>query len=460
MVIGAKEVQHDVAPGRTLSPVQKKWSKASIMNTSEFLNVNNAWLVKLGQLLKFPSKGFGLESVEKTKIAWLVKLRWAALSFFSVLVLPGLAFGFLNRESVSFYLGVLGVLLIFNLLTQALVDGWESRWGPLTICAQLTFDLLALFSLLSSSGGFQNPLVSLFLLNVSLGGLLISGRLAWPFLVLTHSAVLILQLQFFSKQGFLPGTWATVILFHLLIGAFWLVMRSLGTYLEEQSHREAKSLVIFERQDRLRAVGALASGFSHEFASPLNAIKIRLERLQRRQGDSEDLKQALGAIESCERVIKNMNSSQLDSRDLHYRQIRLDRFLSDVVDSWREGHPAARVNVQTLAAVRAWVPPINFSQVVLNLLDNAFDSAPEREIEVVLKKSGEGDLVLEVSDLGQGFSSFILERHGEPFLTTKKQGTGLGLYVVELFAQSLGGKLHLENKPGGGALVRLTWPLC
>lgn len=55
-------------------------------------------------------------------------------------------------------------------------------------------------------------------------------------------------------------------------------------------------------------------------------------------------------------------------------------------------------------------------------------------------------------------TKFRLSRQGEPFVTTKENGTGLGLYVSEIFAQSLGGKLTLANTRAG-AVVNLSWPL-
>ncbi|NJL24497.1 MAG: hypothetical protein HC902_04570 [Calothrix sp. SM1_5_4] len=65
---------------------------------------------------------------------------------------------------------------------------------------------------------------------------------------------------------------------------------------------------------------------------------------------------------------------------------------------------------------------------------------------------------LSVSDSGPGIPDGVLRRQGEPFVTTKPHGTGLGLYVSELFAHSLGGRLELHNPNSGGASVTLFWP--
>jgi two-component system sensor histidine kinase RegB len=207
----------------------------------------------------------------------------------------------------------------------------------------------------------------------------------------------------------------------------------------------------------LRAIGALSAGFSHEFASPLNVAKLRVARALK-QNSNEDLEEALTAIESCEQVIRQMNSSQLDSRDHHFKLIDLKALTQDVVDSWKEMYPKAHLRVEIDVERKTEVPPINYAQILLNLLDNALEANPNGDILLKLKETNE-QIELEVRDEGPGFQALVLEKFGEPFVTTKKNGTGLGLYVTQLFAQSLGGNLRIDNHLDKGAVVQLTWPL-
>ncbi|MBX3022951.1 MAG: HAMP domain-containing histidine kinase [Bdellovibrionales bacterium] len=407
-------------------------------------------------LFVFPSKN-GVS--EKAKLLWLVKLRWVAITLILILCGPALVFGALTRETAPWYLAILGVLILFNLLSQLVIAESKRPIGPVIICYQLAFDLLILAGLLSATGGFANPFVILFLLNASLGGVLIPGRLSWPFLVLTHVLIGMLQFQVvLASQGVVTSPLiATFIVFHLMAFSFWLVMRSLGSYLERQSEQQRQAQITLERQDRLRSIGALAAGFSHEFASPLNVAKIRLERLKRHLGASEDTDEALNAILVCQNIIHRMNDSQMDSRDFHFKNVVVGDLLKDIVDSWSEDKEIKpRLDIEHL--ITASIPPVNFSQVVINLLDNAFDANPSGQIRIELKKVGH-ETCLSVADDGPGFPASVLRQKGEPFVTTKKNGTGLGLYVSELFAQSLGGHLETRNRPEGGATVRMSWLL-
>ncbi len=409
--------------------------------------------------LKFPN----LQSdSELSKVIWLVRLRWIALSFFFFLTGPALAMGILTRATVLMFVGIIGFLFSFNLVTQAIFIRPGKKISPYFIFFQLVLDLFVLSGLLIVSGGFANPFVAMFLLNASLGGILISGGLAWVFLLLAHGLLGILQWLFVHSNGFEiePMLLAYILVAHMLIFSFWIVMRSLGSHLEKQSELQGHARLHLERQDRLRALGSLAAGFSHEFASPLNSAKIRLERLKR-LGISheavEDLDEALASVRACEQVIQQMNSSQLDARDFHLKSVRIRELLLDIIESWKDEHSTADLQVEFLSEETLRVPPINLAQVVLNLLDNAYEASPEGRIRIRFERVG-SRYELQVEDGGNGFPATVLERLGEPFVTTKENGTGLGLYVSQLFSQSFGGDLKLYNPPDGGARVILSWP--
>jgi len=397
-------------------------------------------------------------SSERAKLLWLTKLRWLAIALFSSLAVPGLVFGSLRRETVPVYLGILGIIFVVNLFTQLFLKNERWHVSPLLNFVQLTFDLSMLASLLFITGCFANPFVALFLLHAALGAILIRGRLSEFYLILTHLFVGILQLRLLQERqvGLPSSLGATFLVYHFLLFSFWLVMRSLGFYLETQRARQNKQQLLLERQDRLRALGALTAGFSHEFASPLQTAKLRLERLRRKE-QSEDIEEALAAIHSCEGVLHQMNSSQLDSRSFQFKSLVISDLLRDITENWQETHPGAQIRIEAEPEIEGHIPPLNFAQVVLNLLDNAYAAAPTGEIVVTFARE-QKLFRLSIQDQGPGVPGSILEKLGEPFITTKPHGSGLGLYVSQLFAQSLGGDLKVHNRTGSGATVTLEWP--
>ncbi len=403
-------------------------------------------------------------TIETAKLLWLTRLRWLAIFIFTILAVPGYELGYLTRDSVTTYLGLVSILFVFNLISHLTVSVSREATSPLWLCLHLSFDLLALTSLLALTGGPESPLMPIFLLNVVLGGLLISKNLSWSFLALAHGLLALLQVQnLFRYQSSLDqkliGSYLAA---HILLEIFFIVTRSLGAYIEKQYSLQSQARLALERHDRLRAVGALAAGFSHEFSSPLTTAKIRLERMSR-TAPSEDTTEALLAVEACETVVKQMNSSQLDNRDHLYKSIIVSDLIADVVDSWSEIHPHVQITRQFLDRSQQRVPPLNLAQVVLNLLDNAYEANPNTPIVVTTERLGD-EFALSVVDQGPGFDLATLARLGEPFNTSKPQGTGLGLYISKLFSESLGGKLLIEpsqepNESPRGSRVSLFWPL-
>lgn len=406
------------------------------------------------------------QDFEYAKLLWLFRLRCLAIFLFFFMSIPSFFYGPLNYISFVVYLGILAFLVLFNVLTYFVFIRNKNSISPIVLPLQMAVDLSVLSSLLFFTGGFENPFVALFLLHSVLGALLIRDKFSWPFILLCHSFVIALQIQYAYRHSFeySDKLFVLFLMGHIMLFGVWLVMRSLGQFLEVQFEGIAQARIRIEKQDRLRSIGALAAGFSHEFASPLNAAKLRLDRLQDLLSTPpanakilENINEAQKSILACEAVIHSMNSSQLDIRSHALKKIRILEFLHDVVDSWKEAFPNIEVKLDIQTDAEVYFSAINFAQVLFNLLDNAYEARPSGSIE--LKFMVENQMAyLYVKDNGPGFLKMVLDRQGEPFVTSKQSGTGLGLYVSEIFAQSMGGKLLLANH-SSGAIVSIQWPL-
>jgi two-component system sensor histidine kinase RegB len=97
-------------------------------------------------------------------------------------------------------------------------------------------------------------------------------------------------------------------------------------------------------------------------------------------------------------------------------------------------------------------------QMIFNVMDNALEASPQW---VGLEALHEADaLSLVVTDNGPGFSENVLAQFGKPYLSSKgRPGRGMGLFLAVNVARRLGGTVTAANRPGGGAVVRLTLPL-
>ena len=105
------------------------------------------------------------------------------------------------------------------------------------------------------------------------------------------------------------------------------------------------------------------------------------------------------------------------------------------------------------------VPTVAFSQALINLVDNAIESGgSQSEVEIVVVRSG-ARVELSVQDRGSGWPEVVRRHLGEPFVTTKPEGVGLGLYYVHSLAEAIGAELTLDDREFGGAVAKISFPI-
>jgi len=252
---------------------------------------------------------------EAAKLGWLVRLRWIALCAQGLSILPALRFDLLERDRVPVFLAVVGALALLNAITWRQLRGGREV-SPVELGAQLFADIAALSALLALSGGAWNPLVPLLFFHAGLGALLLEGRVSLAFFWSLVACLAFVQAFGHVPPGLADARVAPAVLFpaqFLVVGVFWLFTTWLShtlSALQAQVHarREERG-----RIDRLRAVGALAAGLSHEFATPLNTAMLKLERLGRKiDVDAEStLAEAREALARCGDILRQMAGSQL-----------------------------------------------------------------------------------------------------------------------------------------------------
>jgi two-component system sensor kinase FixL len=107
------------------------------------------------------------------------------------------------------------------------------------------------------------------------------------------------------------------------------------------------------------------------------------------------------------------------------------------------------------------VDKVQIQQILLNLIRNAVEAmefSPRREL-VIASQPREPDLVeVSVSDTGSGIAPEVADQLFHPFITTKRQGMGVGLSISRSIVESHGGQIRAEPNGGGGTVFRFTVP--
>jgi len=276
-----------------------------------------------------------------------------------------------------------------------------------------------------------------------------------------------------------------VLLTLAVIGAESLL---LGSLLAERRRRKRAQLVAEEQQrrvdetrrqvahmGRVALVGELAATMSHDLRQPLAAIRMNAEAgakiVDRDTGPLSDQER-----EMCREIFGDIVSDNVLASDIITRVralVRREELPPQLVDLNEICQTAARVLQYDVLARRAEITlaldprqptvtgdPVQLQQVVLNLLVNALDaSAASTSPEVAVSTAVRGEEVeVAVRDNGPGLTQDVQQHLFESFFTTKPQGLGLGLPIVQSIIDRHHGRVWAENAKEGGAIFRVTMP--
>jgi signal transduction histidine kinase len=217
-------------------------------------------------------------------------------------------------------------------------------------------------------------------------------------------------------------------------------------------------------QEKMAAFGLLAAGIAHEVGNPLTSISSLVQILQKHGSDSYTSDRLALVSGQLQRIQTTLRELVTFSRPASSERTRFD--LADVLD---EALGIAKYYKRTKARlieryVPTDLPPLagvrdQLVQVLLNLVLNAVDAtAKGGRIELRAEHAGDGVLVT-VRDDGAGIAPEHAPRVFQPYFTTKKNGTGLGLFVSRKLVAGHGGRIDFESRPGEGTTFHLWMPV-
>ncbi len=220
------------------------------------------------------------------------------------------------------------------------------------------------------------------------------------------------------------------------------------------------------RNETLAEVGALAAAIAHELRNGLNPISGSVECLQRElrlEGENAQLMELI-ATESARlnRFVTDLLTYSRE-RDLVLEPLVLADKLPELCDvAARDPRCKPGVTVRCEPGCGGAILQADHEQlrqVWLNLATNALEAMGEHGTLVVRSRDGDGDqVVVEFVDDGPGIAVEDLPRVGQPFFTTKRGGTGLGVAIAQRIVERHGGTLAFESTPGRGTTARVTLP--
>jgi signal transduction histidine kinase len=225
-----------------------------------------------------------------------------------------------------------------------------------------------------------------------------------------------------------------------------------------------KLLNFTNRLDRYRALGLLASGVCHEMGTPLNTIRLDTDRLldklkDKDQDDYSDIESIERNVDKCISSLRKLNLHVHDQENHFFKE---PFYLLPVVTSFIEEIKEnfnLEINSDLLIPVTLGVtlPKILFLRSLLDLVENA-QQAGATTISIQISNLDNTEALIKVLDNGCGFKKELFESFGNPFVTSKDTGSGLGLYHLKNLLGIIGGELKISNREERGACVELIVP--
>jgi signal transduction histidine kinase len=235
-----------------------------------------------------------------------------------------------------------------------------------------------------------------------------------------------------------------------------------------RAHSELKAThEMLARTEKLRALGEMAAGISHDIKNILGPLYFQVDLLERAPDDADRVRKA---AERLKRILKRgidtaerLRGFSRQSPDEDFLELAdLNALATEAIElvGPRVGSSRANIQIELGEPPQTMLASSELMTALVNLLVNALDALPPEGGTVTVRTGSSPDRAwVEVRDAGSGMSDEVRRHLFEPFFTTKgKQGTGLGLSMVYAFVQRHAGTIDVESAPGQGTTITLTFP--
>jgi PAS domain S-box-containing protein len=222
--------------------------------------------------------------------------------------------------------------------------------------------------------------------------------------------------------------------------------------------------------ERVKSILELAAGVAHELGNPLNSLNIHLQVMQRqlkKMGESSELGKLAKSLSIC-----NGEVDRLDSIITHFleavrpRQPQLHDL--DLISPLEEsieflGPELEGAGIRVDIELASSLPLIQgdrdqIKQVFFNLIKNARQAMKEGGIIRIRASSDDEFVYVQIGDTGEGIDPGNLSKVFQPYFSTKKDGHGLGMMIVERIMRDHGGQVGIDSRASVGTLVTLQFP--
>lgn len=233
-----------------------------------------------------------------------------------------------------------------------------------------------------------------------------------------------------------------------------------------QELQSAQNLLI--RAEKLASIGRLSAGIAHEINNPLFPLRINLEHMLEDIQDGypitqQDVEENLKSVERISRIVKRLLefTGKDNSSQPNIEHINLNDVIHNVISLSKKYLEHSHVNIQLELPE---LPQIygnrdQIEQVFLNIIINAKAAMPEGGDLSIKGWIEDKNIILRFRDTGVGIKAEFINTIFEPFVSSKEDGTGLGLFISYNIIENHQGSIEVESQVGEGATFTVRLPI-
>ena len=210
------------------------------------------------------------------------------------------------------------------------------------------------------------------------------------------------------------------------------------------------------QHEKLQVVSRLAASLSHEIRNPLTSSKGFLQLVQEEKDvktQKEFIDLSLKGIDQATHVIEEYLTFT-NSTPEKAESINVKESLMELIEIVKPKAPHISFHYQLLDGIHVDGHPHNFIKCLGNIMTNAIESMP-RGGKISIGMVEKENVIISITDSGKGMTDEQIRRFGEPFFTTKDEGTGLGIMAATIIVHSMKGKIEVESELNKGTTVMI-----
>ncbi len=427
------------------------------------------------------SKFFNFFSTKTSPLSFLIHMRWMA--WWGVLFALSLFNLFFSPQNLFFYSWFLWFLygvsnFILNWVQSITKDTIEKK----LVLATLIFDQVYLTSLILLNGGKHNPFAILFISITSVAAMILSWKELLSILCFSIACLIFIYWNPFAEpmehamhhshgdySFHLQGMfWANTL--GAIIGSFWVYRLRKKNEENEAKARESQQLLF--HLEKVESMGRLVATAAHRLNSPLATMQIAVSELSDEKNplNLEEQKQYLKdmerAVSQITQTLAKITQAEKKTLFDKNKKFQLFDYLKLFAKNWaRPRHCELHFNFSEKNLIVSYSVAEDIHTCLQVFLDNAWEAFQKKGTSKIKKnikinaQNNENFFELEVIDNGVGIHRETLKKIGTPFFTTKKQGTGLGIYHCQQIAKKYRGNIEIDSQIDQETQVKLKIPL-